>query len=73
MYSITDSGLVYLERVGTEEALGGDEQQEFRSLVKRQEVSVWESLRDLLSNMDAFVFEHLVKRLLEKMDYQNVG
>ena len=72
MYSVTDAGLVYLQLVGTNEALGGDEKQELWSLAKKQEASVRESLRDLLSNMDAFAFEHLVKRLLEEMGYQNV-
>ena len=72
MYSVTDLGLAYLRQVGTEEALGGDENQELRSLAKKQETSVRESLRDLLINMDAFAFEHLVKRLLEEMGYQNV-
>ena len=72
MYSVTDLGLAYLRQVGTEEALGGDEKQELRSLAKKQETSVRESLRDLLINMDAFAFEHLVKRLLEEMGYQNV-
>ena len=72
MYSVTDFGLAYLRQVGTEEALGGDEKQELWSLAKKQETSVRESLRDLLINMDAFAFEHLVKRLLEEMGYQNV-
>ena len=72
MYSVTDFGLVYLRQVGTEEAQGGDEKQELWSLAKKQETSVRESLRDLLINMDAFAFEHLVKRLLEEMGYQNV-
>lgn len=72
MYSVTDMGLAYLQRVGTEEALGGDEQQELWKLAKKQEASVRESLRELLLDMDAFAFEHLVKRLLEEMDYQNV-
>ena len=72
MYSVTDLGLAYLRQVGTEEALGGDEKQELRSLAKKQETSVRESLRDILINMDAFAFEHLVKRLLEEMGYQNV-
>ncbi|MEZ4226981.1 MAG: restriction endonuclease [Polyangiaceae bacterium] len=72
MYSVTDAGLAYLQRVGTEEALGGDEQQELWTLAKKQEASVRESLRELLFDMDAFAFEHLVKRLLEEMDYQNV-
>ncbi|MEQ8767588.1 MAG: HTH domain-containing protein, partial [Planctomycetota bacterium] len=72
MYSVTDAGLAYLQRVGTEEALGGDEQQELWTLAKKQEASVRESLRELLLDMDSFAFEHLVKRLLEEMDYQNV-
>jgi restriction system protein len=72
MYSVTDSGLAYLQRVGAEEALGGNEQQELWTLAKKQEASVRESLKELLLDMDAFIFEHLVKRLLEEMDYQNV-
>lgn len=72
MYSVTDDGLAYLQRVGTEEALGGDEQQELWTLAKKQEASVRESMRELLLDMDSFAFEHLVKRLLEEMDYQNV-
>ena len=43
MYSITDAGLAYLTRVGTEEALGGDEQQELWTLVRNQEASVREN------------------------------
>ena len=72
MYSVTDAGLSYLKRVGTEEALGGAEQQEIWELAKKQELSVRENLLELLFEMDPFVFEHLVKRLLEEMDYQNV-
>lgn len=72
MYSVTDAGLAYLQRVGTEEALGGDVQQELWTLAKKQEASVRESMRELLLDMDSFAFEHLVKRLLEEMDYQNV-
>ena len=72
LYSVTDTGLAYLHRVGTEEALGGDEQQELWSLAKKQEASVRESMRELLLDMDPFAFEHLLKRLLEEMDYQDV-
>lgn len=72
MYSVTDEGLAYLQRVGTEEALGGEEQQELWVLAKKQEASVRESLSELLHDMDAIAFEHLIKRLLEEMDYQNV-
>ena len=41
-------------------------------LTSKQEASVRERLRELLLDMDPFAFEHLVKRLLEKMDYQKV-
>jgi restriction system protein len=72
LYSITDSGLAYLQRVGTEETLGVDEQQQLWTLVKKQQIAVRESMRELLLDMDPFAFEHLIKRLLEEMDYQNV-
>ena len=72
MYSITDAGLVHLKRVDTEVVLDSDEQQALWTLARKQETSVRESLRALLLDMDAFAFEHLVKRLLEEMDYQNV-
>lgn len=72
MYSVTDEGLTYLKRVGIDETLGGDEQQEIWSLAKKQEASARESLLELLLDMDPIAFEHLVKRLLEAMDYQEV-
>lgn len=72
LYSITDAGLAYLQRVGTEEALGGNEQQQLWTLVRKQQTTVRESLRELVLDMDPFAFEHLIRRLLEEMDYQNV-
>ena len=66
MYSITRAGSTYLKR------LGGDEQQKIRTLIRTQRVSVRESLRKLLLNMNPFAFEHLVKVLLEKVGYQEV-
>lgn len=72
LYSITDAGLSYLKLVGTEESLGGDEQQQIWTLVKKQQTAVRESLRELLQSMDSYAFEHLIKRLLEEIDYQNV-
>ena len=72
MYTITDAGLARLQRLGTEELMGSDEQQELWTLAKKQEASVRDSLRELVLNMDPFAFEHLVKRLLEEMSYQNV-
>lgn len=72
MYTITDAGLAHLQRFGTEGVLGGGEQQELWTLARKQEASVRKSLRELLLNMDPYAFEHLVKRLLEEMNYQNV-
>ena len=72
MYVVTDTGLDYLQKAGTEEASGDAEWQALRMLAKKREASVRKSLREWLLNMDPFAFEHLVKRLLEEMDYQNV-
>ncbi|MEM1416314.1 MAG: restriction endonuclease [Myxococcota bacterium] len=72
LYSVTQRGLDYLAQVGDEDSVGGQEQPELRVLIRDQEKAVRESLRDLLLDMDPFAFEHLIKRLLEEMDYQNV-
>ncbi len=73
MYSVTDDGLAYLRGVDPdEESLGVDEQRELWTLAKNQEASVREVLRELLLDLDSYAFEHLVKRLLEEMNYQNV-
>lgn len=68
MYSVTDTGLTNL----TAKTPGVDEQQELRMLIRKQEASVRKSLRDRLLKMKPVAFEHLVKRLLEEMDYQDV-
>ncbi len=72
MYSITDDGLALLGRVGENTSSSGHEQQELGTLVKQQKDSVLQSLRDRLLQMEPYAFEHLVKLLLEAMDYQNV-
>jgi restriction system protein len=72
LYSVTPEGLAYLQRAGDEDSVGGGEQHEVWTLVRKQESTVRESLLDLLLDMDPFAFEHLIKRLLEEMDYQNV-
>ena len=41
-------------------------------MVRQHENTVRDSLRRQLQDMDPFGFEHLIKRLLEEMDYQNV-
>ena len=72
MYAVTQDGLAYLERAGDEDSVGGGDQHEVWALVRKQVSTVRESLLELLLDMDPFAFEHLIKRLLEEMDYQNV-
>jgi len=72
MYSISDAGLAHLGKQGDDDTLASGQNQEIWSLVRQQTTSVRESLRELLLDMDPFGFEHLVKRLLEEMDYQDV-
>ena len=72
IYTATESGLAYLERLGSG---GGNGDHEYQNLVrqarKHSEMAL-EQLRNQLLEMDAYAFEYLVKRLLEEMDYQNV-
>ena len=72
LYAATESGLAYLKRLGKEEALGNHRYQDLLAQAQQQSESVREELRQLLLEMDSFAFEHLVKRLLEEMDYQDV-
>lgn len=71
-YTISETGLTYLGRAGDEDATSSDEDQAIRKLVRQREASVRESMRDILADLDPFAFEHLVKRLLEEMSYDNV-
>ena len=71
LYSATPNGLAYLQKIGDEDSAGGEHNQ-VQILVRQQENTVRTSLRELLKDMDPFAFEHLIKRLLEEMDYQNV-
>ena len=72
LYSATPDGLAYLQKTGDEDSVGWGDQNQVRALVRQQENTVRESLRNLLHDMDPFTFEHLIKLLLEEMDYQNV-
>jgi restriction system protein len=73
IYSVTDSGLSYLKKLGgDEEAEASEEQQEIWNLVKKHLLGTRARMQELLDAMDPFAFEHLVKQLLEAMDYQNV-
>lgn len=70
-YSITQQGLDYLARYGDADAPETDEQTQLRTLLKQQKESVRESLYELLIDMNPYAFEHLIKRLLEAMGYDN--
>ena len=72
LYSATPEGLAYLLGSGDEDSVGGGDHHEVWALVRQQETMVRESLSELLHDMDPFAFEHLIKRLFEEMDYQNV-
>ena len=69
-YTVTDKGLQYLKRVGPTPP--DDELQAIRNLTRKREVTVREDLHEHLLQMDPTAFEHLVARLLEAMDYENV-
>jgi len=71
-YTITDSGLAYLNQTGGGDGAGTDELQQLLTLAKAQNTSIRDSIQELLSSMDPIAFEHLVKRVLEAMDYDNV-
>ena len=72
LYSVTPDGLAYLEKTGDEDSVGGSSDNQVWALVRQQENTVRDSLCELLRDMDPFAFDHLVKRLLEEMGYQNV-
>ena len=68
-YTVTDDGLSYLERAAPEPG----PRQQIQKLAKEQKAAVRESLREHLLQMDPSAFEELVGRLLDEMNYQNVG
>ena len=72
LYSATPDGLLYLQKIGDEDTVGAGNHNQVWALVRQHANTVRDSLRDQLQNMDPFAFEHLLKRLLEEMDYQNV-
>ena len=72
LYSATSDGLAYLQKTGDEDSVGRGDHNQVWALVRQQENTVRESLRELLRDMNPFTFEYLIKRLLEEMDYQNV-
>lgn len=71
LYSITDDGLSWLERL-SERTPEAQDYQELRRLIKRQNESARAALRKRIGEMKPAAFERLVARLLESMGYRDV-
>lgn len=72
LYSATSDGLRYLRQTEDIRGTTTGNYDQVRTLVRQHATAVRDSLRRQLQEMDPFAFEHLIKRLLEEMDYQNV-
>ncbi len=73
-YSVTPAGLDYLKELGaTSGAEEPDLLQQIRQLADRQRRAVRAELADFLAEVDPYAFEHIVKRLLDEMGYENVA
>lgn len=76
-HEITETGLQYLEATEHLSQQTPKEpeiatQTQIRRLLKEQGDEVRTRVRETLVNMDPFRLEHLIKQLLEAMEYQNV-
>ena len=74
-YQISPNGLAYLEQVGREgppSVIEATESQALYQLAEQQRQTTREKLAEQLSKIDPFQFEHLIRRLLEEMSYQDV-
>lgn len=69
IHSITDAGLEYLRRHKGGDTGSGSTIEE---LVREKNQAVRQRLDDFLRAVDPFQFEHLIKRLLEVMGYEDV-
>ena len=72
LYSATPDGLLHLEASRDRDDHAAEDHSQVWAMVRQHENVVRDSLRRQLQDMDPFAFEHLIKRLLEDMDYQNV-
>ncbi len=70
-YQVTHMGLEYLGRHGNI-SNGDATNPAIARLASTSNATARQQLVDFLSSMDPFMFEHLVKLLLEKMNYENV-
>lgn len=69
-YQITDAGLAYLQRVGGN---GEKSATTVELLVNEKNAIARHQLAEFLQSMNPFQFEHLIKRLLEEMGYEDVA
>ena len=72
LYSATPDGLTYLQKTRDADTVGRGHHNQVSAMVQQQANAVREDLRALLHDMNPFAFEHLIKRLLEELNYQNV-
>ncbi len=71
-YSVTRSGLEYLEQAGLEIGVEQADDDLMRQILRLQETmreGVRDSLRDLLLDIDSYAFEHVIQQLLDEMGY----
>ncbi|MDB4775710.1 restriction endonuclease [bacterium] len=73
-YTVTETGLDWLAAFGVSSGTASTRQEtvDLLQLVQRQAVETREQLQATIDSMDPFIFEHLVKALLEAMDYEDV-
>lgn len=73
-YAITAAGLEWLKasKFAEKKTVAPDETRRLWDLVRTQRDAVRTALRERLSSIDPYAFEHLIGRLLEEMDYTDV-
>ena len=70
-YQITDIGLKHLRQLASDGSVG-EASPGLRDLAKKINDRARKDLEEYVQEMDPYAFEHLVKRLLEAMDYEDV-
>jgi len=72
-YSISPKGLDYIKSISTKSSIKSDDEKRSLHLsIEEYNQKQRKSLKEKLSEMDPYQFEHLVKNLLEQMGYENV-
>ena len=71
-YQVTAQGLEHLQRHHYRDSIAERFELEIRRLVNENNNDAKQQLSEYLAKMNPYQFEHLIKRLLEAMDYENV-